>query len=41
MDETIAEKERERNFELSKVNRFVYRTRYFSDSGIIGSQGEI
>lgn len=38
LDEKIVEKERDRNFELSKVNRFAYRTRYFSDSGVIGTK---
>ena len=38
IDEKIVEKERGRDFELSKVNRFAYRTRYFSDSGIIGTK---
>ena len=32
------EKERERDFELSQIDRFRYRTRYFTDSGIIGSK---
>ena len=36
--EDIVEKERERGFEISGVDRFRYRTRYFSDSGIIGSK---
>jgi REP element-mobilizing transposase RayT len=31
-------KERERGYELSRVDRFLYRTRYFTDSGIIGSK---
>jgi hypothetical protein len=30
--------ERKRNFEISRVSRFRYRTRYFTDSGIIGSK---
>jgi len=34
----ILEKERKREFELSRNNRFRYRTRYFTDSGIIGSK---
>jgi len=34
----ILEKERNRGFELSRSNRFKYRTRYFTDSGIIGSK---
>jgi len=38
LNEKIVEKERERDFELSKINRFAYRTRYFSDSGIIGTK---
>jgi len=32
------DKERSRGFELSKTDRFRYRTRYFTDSGIIGSK---
>ena len=34
----ILEKERNRGFELSRNDRFRYRTRYFTDSGIIGSK---
>ena len=34
----ILEKERKRKFELSRNDRFRYRTRYFTDSGIIGSK---
>jgi putative transposase len=34
----ILEKERTREFELSRSNRFRYRTRYFTDSGVIGSK---
>ena len=34
----VLEKERNRGFELSRTDRFRYRTRYFSDSGIIGSK---
>ena len=36
--EKILEKERKREFELSRSDRFRYRTRYFTDSGIIGSK---
>jgi len=36
--EKLLEKERSRGFELSKNDRFRYRTRYFTDSGIIGSR---
>ena len=32
------EKERKRGFASSRTDRFRYRTRYFSDSGIIGSE---
>jgi putative transposase len=32
------EKERRQDFELGKVDRFLLRTRYFTDSGIIGSK---
>ncbi len=31
-------KERQKGFELSGVDRFKYRTRYFTDSGIIGTK---
>jgi len=34
----ILEKERKREFEFSRSDRFRYRTRYFTDSGIIGSR---
>jgi hypothetical protein len=34
----ILEKERNREFEISRSDRFRYRTRYFTDSGIIGSK---
>ena len=34
----ILKKERKREFELSRSDRFRYRTRYFTDSGIIGSK---
>ena len=32
------EKERGKDFEVSELDRFRYRTRYFTDSGIIGSK---
>jgi REP element-mobilizing transposase RayT len=38
IEEKVAEKERRKGFELSKMDRFRYRTRYFTDSGIIGSK---
>jgi hypothetical protein len=34
----LLEKERNREFELSRSDRFRYRTRYFTDSGVIGSK---
>ena len=34
----ILEREHKREFELSRSDRFRYRTRYFTDSGIIGSK---
>ena len=34
----IVEKERKKDFELSRIQRFQYRTRYFTDSGIIGTK---
>ena len=38
IEDKVIEKERSREFELSKSDRFRYRTRYFTDSGIIGSK---
>jgi putative transposase len=35
------EKERRRNFEVGKADRFLLRTRYFTDSGIIGSKAYV
>jgi hypothetical protein len=32
------EKERKKQFKISRVDRFQYRTRYFTDSGIIGTK---
>ncbi len=37
MDKKIVEKERKKDFKLTRTERFKYRTRYFSDSGIIGT----
>ena len=36
--EVVVEKERKKAFKISRVDRFRYRTRYFSDSGIIGTK---
>jgi len=38
IDEKIFAKERKKGFEIRRVDRFRYRTRYFTDSGIIGSK---
>ncbi len=38
IDKAVIEKERKRDFEFSRVQRFQSRTRYFSDSGIIGTK---
>ena len=38
IEDKVVEKERRRQFELGKTDRFRYRTRYFTDSGIIGSK---
>ena len=39
IDSDIIEIERQKNYEISRVDRFMYRIRYFSDSGIIGIRG--
>lgn len=38
IDNNVLEKEQKNDFELKRVQRFRYRTRYFTDSGIIGSK---
>ena len=38
IEEVVVEKERKKVFKISRVDRFRYRTRYFSDSGIIGTK---
>ena len=38
MDDKILEKERKREIELRRNDRLRYRTRYFTDSGVIGSK---
>jgi REP-associated tyrosine transposase len=38
INENILEKEEETDFNLTQIRRFRYRTRYFSDSGIIGTK---
>ena len=38
IDSSVLEKERKDDFELKRVRRFRHRTRYFTDSGIIGTK---
>jgi len=38
IDAKVVAKERKKDFEISRISRFRYRTRYFTDSGIIGSK---
>jgi REP element-mobilizing transposase RayT len=38
IDHNVLEKERKKQYRISRSDRFLYRTRYFSDSGIIGSK---
>jgi putative transposase len=38
IDPKVVTKERKKDFQISRISRFRYRTRYFTDSGIIGSK---
>ena len=38
IEQKVIAKERKKEFEISRIDRFRYRTRYFTDSGIIGSK---
>lgn len=38
IEETIVEKERKKDFRITRADRFRHRTRYFTDSGIIGTR---
>jgi len=38
IDEKIVEKESKRDFKISQMDRLLYRTRYFTNSGVIGSK---
>ena len=38
IDPKVVAKERKKGFEISRFSRFRYRTRYFTDSGVIGSK---
>ena len=38
IDNDTLENECNKNYQISRVDRFLYRTRYFTDSGIIGTK---
>ena len=38
INDKVVAKERKKDFEINRLSRFRYRTRYFTDSGIIGSK---
>ncbi|MDY6974138.1 MAG: hypothetical protein SV775_17760 [Thermodesulfobacteriota bacterium] len=38
IDEKVLNKERKKEFKLTRIDRFRNRTRYFTDSGIIGTK---
>jgi hypothetical protein len=38
IDNAALKKERHKNYEIGRVDRFRYRTRYFTDSGITGTK---
>jgi len=38
IESSIVKKERKNNFQMTRTRRFMYRTRYFTDSGIIGGK---
>jgi hypothetical protein len=38
IDPKVVAKESKKDFEITRISRFRYRTRYFTDSGIIGSK---
>jgi REP element-mobilizing transposase RayT len=38
IEKDIVENERKKNYEIKRIDRFRYRTRYFTDSGIIGTK---
>jgi len=38
IDPKVVSKERRKDFEINRISRFRYRTRYFTDSSIIGSK---
>lgn len=38
IEDAVVEKERKKVFKISRIDHFRYRTRYFTDSGIIGTK---
>ncbi len=38
IEQKTVEKERKKDYRITRTDRFIYRTRYFTDSGIIGSK---
>ena len=38
IEDKVVAKERKKDFEITRIDRFRHRTRYFTDSGIIGSK---
>jgi hypothetical protein len=38
IDEKTVKIERKKDYKITQIDRFKYRTRYFSDSGIIGTK---
>ena len=38
LDKKLLEKERKKGYKISPAERFRYRSRYFTDSGIIGTK---
>ena len=39
IDNDIIEKERQNDYEINRIDRFMYRSRYVTDFGIIGTKG--
>jgi|SRR6056297_2604539 len=39
IDTKIVDRERRHKYKIQRADRFLYRTRYFTDAGIIGSKG--
>ena len=39
MDSNIIEKERQKDYDISRMDRFMYRSRYFTDSESLAQRG--